>query len=95
MFSYEFCEISKNTLFTEHLWTTAPVKRAPYSWNLRSTWYFSAKYRFKKTFSSTLNKYKYSTESDIKCFCSSQISKTNYCNTDDVDFYVAGITLSI
>ena len=23
MFSYEFCEISKNTFFTEHLWTTA------------------------------------------------------------------------
>ena len=25
MFSYEFCEFSKNTLFTEHLRTTAPV----------------------------------------------------------------------
>ena len=23
MFSYEFCGISKNTFFTEHLWTTA------------------------------------------------------------------------
>ena len=23
VFSYEFCEISKNTLFTEHLWMTA------------------------------------------------------------------------
>ena len=23
MFSYEFCEISKNTFFTEHLWTIA------------------------------------------------------------------------
>ena len=23
MFSYEFCEIFKNTFFTEHLWTTA------------------------------------------------------------------------
>ena len=23
MFSFEFCEISKNTFFTEHLWTTA------------------------------------------------------------------------
>ena len=23
VFSYEFCEISKNTFFTEHLWTTA------------------------------------------------------------------------
>ena len=23
MFSYEFCDISKNTLFTENLWTTA------------------------------------------------------------------------
>ena len=23
MFSCEFCEISKSTLFTEHLWTTA------------------------------------------------------------------------
>ena len=24
VFSCEFCEISKNTFFTEHLWTTAP-----------------------------------------------------------------------
>ena len=23
VFSYEFCEISKNTFFTEHAWTTA------------------------------------------------------------------------
>ena len=23
VFSYEFCEIFKNTFFTEHLWTTA------------------------------------------------------------------------
>ena len=23
MFSCEFCEVSKNTFFTEHLWTTA------------------------------------------------------------------------
>ena len=23
LFSWEFCEISKNTFFTEHLWTTA------------------------------------------------------------------------
>ena len=23
VFSWEFCEISKNTFFTEHLWTTA------------------------------------------------------------------------
>ena len=26
VFSYEFCEISKNTFFTEHLWTTASVQ---------------------------------------------------------------------
>ena len=25
MFSCEFCEISKNTCFTEHLWTTASI----------------------------------------------------------------------
>ena len=25
VFSYEFCEISNNTFFTEHLWTTASV----------------------------------------------------------------------
>ena len=23
MFSFEFCELSKNTFFTEHLWATA------------------------------------------------------------------------
>ena len=23
LFSYKFCEISKNTFFTEHIWTTA------------------------------------------------------------------------
>ena len=28
VFSYEFCEISKNTYFTEHLWTTASVNQA-------------------------------------------------------------------
>ena len=25
VFSYEFCEISMNTFFTEHLWVTASV----------------------------------------------------------------------
>ena len=25
VFSYEFCEISKNTFFIEHLWTTASL----------------------------------------------------------------------
>ena len=30
MFSYEFCEISKNTIFTEQIWTTASVLL----WNL-------------------------------------------------------------
>ena len=25
MFFCEFCEISKNTFFTEHLWTTASI----------------------------------------------------------------------
>ena len=28
MFSYEFCKISKNTFYKEHLWTTAAVKRS-------------------------------------------------------------------
>ena len=27
-FSCEFCEISKNTLFSEHLWTTASLTRS-------------------------------------------------------------------
>ena len=26
LFSCEFCEISKNTFFTEHLWATAPER---------------------------------------------------------------------
>ena len=25
VFSFEFCKISKNTFFTEHLWAVAPV----------------------------------------------------------------------
>ena len=25
MFPCEFCEISKNTIFIEHLWVTAPI----------------------------------------------------------------------
>ena len=25
MFFYEFCEISENTFFTEHIWTTASI----------------------------------------------------------------------
>ena len=32
VFSCEFCEISKNTFFTEHLWTTASRKRFFTSW---------------------------------------------------------------
>ena len=28
MFSCEFCEVSKNTFVTEHLWTTAFKKKA-------------------------------------------------------------------
>ena len=28
MFSCEFCELSRNTFFTEHLWTTASGKEA-------------------------------------------------------------------
>ena len=27
VFSCEFCEISKNTFFPEHLWTTASIRR--------------------------------------------------------------------
>ena len=27
VFSCEFCEISKNTFFTEHLWATAPIEK--------------------------------------------------------------------
>ena len=27
VFSFQFCEISKNTFFTEHLWTTASLIR--------------------------------------------------------------------
>ena len=30
MFSYEFCEISKNTVSTEHLWTTASAYSCAY-----------------------------------------------------------------
>ena len=30
VFSCEFCEISKNTFFTEHLWTTAYVLELDY-----------------------------------------------------------------
>ena len=29
VFSCEFCEISKNTFFTEHLWTTASFTMNP------------------------------------------------------------------
>ena len=31
VFSYEFCEISKNTFFTEHAWATAPLPIIKYS----------------------------------------------------------------
>ena len=31
VFSCEFCEISKNTCFTEHLWTNASDVRWPHS----------------------------------------------------------------
>ena len=29
VFSYEFCEIFKNTFFTEHLWATASDQSGP------------------------------------------------------------------
>ena len=30
VFSCEFCEISKNTFLTEHLWMTAPINKKKY-----------------------------------------------------------------
>ena len=35
--SYEFCEISKNTFFTEHLWTTASVNAEEGSYRPKNT----------------------------------------------------------
>ena len=32
MFSCEFCEVVKNTFFTEHLWMTASEIRMPTTW---------------------------------------------------------------
>ena len=32
VFSFKFCEISKNTFFTEHLWTTASVAMCELVW---------------------------------------------------------------
>ena len=39
VFSCEFCEISQNTFFTEHLWTTASISSNPHhasilTWNV-------------------------------------------------------------
>ena len=37
MFSYEFCEISKNTFFAEHVWATASkYKEVFYAFDLKS-----------------------------------------------------------
>ena len=37
MFTCEFCEISKNTFFTEHLWTTASDFGTPLRIRVRAT----------------------------------------------------------
>ena len=36
VFSCEFCEISKNTFFTEHVWATASVHEALYKVGMQS-----------------------------------------------------------
>ena len=44
VFSCEFCEISKNTFFTEHLWTTASIECSDLTW--RSD-YWSVGFRYR------------------------------------------------
>ena len=39
VFSYEFCEISKNTFFTEHLWATASTSPKHLQAILTLNWY--------------------------------------------------------
>ena len=34
VFSCEICEISKNTFFTEHIWTTASMSSQHFGWDL-------------------------------------------------------------
>ena len=40
VFSNEFCEISKNTSFTEHLWATVSMlfKNLPFAWDIKMFW---------------------------------------------------------
>ena len=49
VFSYEFCEISQNSFFTEHLWTTASVKTY-----FQFSWYQSCRYETVLTSSSNI-----------------------------------------
>ena len=56
VFCCEFCEVSKNTFFTEHLWTTASGTSIPHKFGLETFDYFLTMYqedlhlRFKKDF---------------------------------------------
>ena len=54
MFPYEFCDISKNTNFTEHLWTAAPTQTPPVD-PLETVKQLSNKYNYNE--SNTLPKY--------------------------------------
>ena len=38
VFSCEFCEICKNTFFTEHLWTTASISERIFYLDLKFSW---------------------------------------------------------
>ena len=52
VFSCEFCEISKNTVFTEHLWTTASRSR----FNLLGVFYYIGKQRLQQRKKMTFRK---------------------------------------
>ena len=67
VFSFVFCEISKNTFFTEHLWVTASVIMRRQNLSLQSTFLFKL-YQPEKI--STVGQI---SEKDVQCFLCSVI----------------------
>ena len=73
VFSYEFCGISKNTFFTEHIWSTA--SSFAYLQNL-TEWMFSklvTSYLWNK-YENVLKKFRKCIEK-FKCFCNLCVTK--------------------
>ena len=92
VFSYEFCEISKNTFFTKHLRTTASIRVRPFIIRFPSTKLFKQTYVRLPGWKSTLSFPVKCVQSNIFCFVWSAV---NSCNFKSLDFCKSLQSLSL